>query len=228
MSEEQITRSAAAAAKAARRAAIAVAPLPEPAVSEVVETAAELVEAAPEAVEAVTETVAEVVEAGPEAVETMIETATAETVEAAEPLVETVIAETEAVAAAVEEAVTEAVVDTVIDAVDAAPSAPEIVAAGSAFAAKAALKIQALSDASTALTLGVQEASRTWLAATQSGMKLQREGFKKLAACRTPLDLMTTQGELALRGLESVTETGEAIARASTKAIEDAGRALQA
>lgn len=215
MSEEEIKGSVSA-AKAARRAAIAVAPVPEPVVTEMIEAVPEMVEAAVE------ETV--------EVAEVVAETVTAE--------VETVSEAVETVSAAVEETVTEAVVEPMAEALEAMPEIveavapevvmPEIVAAGSAFAAKAALRIQALSDASTALTLGVQAASRTWLEATQSGMKLQREGLKKLAACRTPLDLMTAHGDLALKSVESVMETGQSIAKTSTKAIEDAGRALQA
>jgi hypothetical protein len=198
MSEDQLNSSVTA-AKAARRAAIAIAPAaPEPAV--------------------------------PEAIEALVDTATEAGAETAETLTEATFAEAEVVSEAesLPDVTPEAAEEVVTDAVAAAVELPEILAAGSAFASQASRRLQAMSDASAALTRGAQEASRTWLAATQSGMKLQSEGFKRLVACRTPLDLMTAQGELALRGVEGVMEAGQAIARTSTKAIDDAGQALRA
>lgn len=164
----------------------------------------------------------ETLEAATEAAADVAETA--ETVAATAAV--TPIVETESVAETVETMAADTV-ETAAEIVEAAPTPGVIVSPGAALATKAAQRLKALSAANTVLTRGVQEASRTWVSAAEDGLKLQREGFKRLTACRTPLDLVSAQGDLALRSLEAILATGQSIIRTSTHAAGEAGEALQ-
>jgi hypothetical protein len=87
--------------------------------------------------------------------------------------------------------------------------------------------VRAVSQASTALARGGQEASRAWFELAQQTVRTNLEALSQVASCRTVQDLVAVQTDLARNNLQRAIEGGQTMARASTQAIEEASRAMQ-
>jgi len=95
-------------------------------------------------------------------------------------------------------------------------------------AEQSAQNVQAVSQASTALAKGAQDASRAWFELTQKSVRTNLEAISQLAGCRSVQEVMALQSRLVRDNLGQAIESGEAIAQASTEAIREASRALRA
>jgi hypothetical protein len=96
-----------------------------------------------------------------------------------------------------------------------------------ALAEQSARNVRAVSQASTALAKGAQDAVRTWVDLTREGMRKNVEAVGRFAGCRSMQDLAAAHSELIRDHLQSVIDGGQAIARTSTAAIEEANRAMR-
>jgi hypothetical protein len=94
-------------------------------------------------------------------------------------------------------------------------------------AEQSAQNVRAVSQASTALAKGAQDASRAWLELSQKAVRTNLEALTQLASVRTVQELVALQSNLVRDNLQQAIESGEAIARASTEAIREATRAIQ-
>jgi hypothetical protein len=94
-------------------------------------------------------------------------------------------------------------------------------------AEQSARNVQAVSQASTALARGAQDASRAWFDLTQKTVRTNLEALSELAGCRSVQEVVALQSRVVRDNLGQAIESGEAIARASTDAIREAGRAIQ-
>ncbi len=92
---------------------------------------------------------------------------------------------------------------------------------------QSAKNVQAVSQASTALAKGAQDASRAWFDLTQKAVRTNLEAMGQFAGCRSVQELMTLQSNLVRDNLQQAIESGELIARASSDAIREATRAMQ-
>jgi hypothetical protein len=92
---------------------------------------------------------------------------------------------------------------------------------------QSARNVQAVSQASTALAKGAQDASRAWFDLTQRAVRTNLEAMGQFASCRSMQELITLQSNLVRDNLQQAIESGEAIARASSDAIREATRAIQ-
>jgi hypothetical protein len=91
---------------------------------------------------------------------------------------------------------------------------------------QSARNVQAVSQASTALAKGAQDASRAWFDLTQRAVRTNLEAMGQFASCRSVQELITLQSNLVRDNLQQAIESGEAIARASSDAIREATRAI--
>jgi hypothetical protein len=94
-------------------------------------------------------------------------------------------------------------------------------------AEQSAQNVQAVSQASSALAKGAQDASRAWFDLTQKAMRTNLEAVGQFASCRSVQEVMTLQSNLLRDSLQQYIEGGEAIARVSTEAIREATRAIK-
>jgi hypothetical protein len=92
---------------------------------------------------------------------------------------------------------------------------------------QSAQNAQAVSQASSALAKGAQDASRVWFELTQKAVRTNLEAFSQLSSCRSMQDLLTVQSNLLRDNLQQAIESGEVIARTSSDAIREATRAMQ-
>jgi hypothetical protein len=90
-----------------------------------------------------------------------------------------------------------------------------------------ARNLRAVSQASTALAKGAQDASRAWLDLSQKTVRTNIEAMGKFAQARSIPELMAVQTNLVRDSLEQAVASGEEIARAATEAIRQATHALQ-
>jgi len=93
-------------------------------------------------------------------------------------------------------------------------------------AEQSARNVQAVSQASTALAKGAKDASQVWFDLSQKAVRTNLEAFGQLASCRSVQEVMAVQSNLLRDNLQQAIEGGEAIARASTDAIQQATRAI--
>ena len=100
-------------------------------------------------------------------------------------------------------------------------------AANPELAAKSAQNVRAVSQASTALAKGAQDASRAWFELTQKTVRTNFEALGQFATVRSVHELMALQSNLVRDSLRQAIESGEEIARVSTNAIREATRAIQ-
>jgi hypothetical protein len=90
-----------------------------------------------------------------------------------------------------------------------------------------AQNVHAVSQASSVLAKGAQDASRAWFELTQKSMRINLEALSQLANCRSVQEVVTVQSSLLRNNLQQTMEGGEIIARASSEAIREATRTLQ-
>jgi hypothetical protein len=94
-------------------------------------------------------------------------------------------------------------------------------------AEEAAQNVHAVSQASSVLAKGAQDASRAWLELTQKSVRTNLEGLSQFANCRSAHEVVAVQCSLLRNNLQHAMESGEAMARASSDAIHEATRAMQ-
>jgi hypothetical protein len=94
-------------------------------------------------------------------------------------------------------------------------------------AEEAAQNVRAVSQASSVLAKGAQDASRAWFELTQKAVRTNLEALIKVANCRSVQEVVTVQSSLLRNNLQQAMESGETIARASSDAIREATGAMQ-
>jgi hypothetical protein len=94
-------------------------------------------------------------------------------------------------------------------------------------AEQSARNVQAVSQASTALAKGAQDASRAWFDLTQKAVRTNLEAMGRFASARSVQELVTLHSSLVRESMQHAIESGEAIARAQSEAIREATRAMQ-
>ena len=87
--------------------------------------------------------------------------------------------------------------------------------------------LQAVSDSSSVLVRGIQEASQVWLALAQGRLAENVEGFSRLARCRSPQDFIATQSELARDAMQQAVETSRRIGQVSMRVADEAAGIIQ-
>lgn len=103
-----------------------------------------------------------------------------------------------------------------------------VAAANPDLAEQSAQNVQAVSQASSVLAKGAQDASRAWFELTQRAVRTNLEAFGQLASCRSMQEVMAVQSNLLRDNLQQAIESGEVIARVSSDTIREATRAMQA
>lgn len=94
-------------------------------------------------------------------------------------------------------------------------------------AERSAQNVQVVSQASSVLAKGAQDASRAWFELTQRAMRTNLDALGQLAACRTVQEVVTVQSNLLRENLQQAIESGEVIARVSSDTVREATRAMQ-
>jgi hypothetical protein len=94
-------------------------------------------------------------------------------------------------------------------------------------AEKSAQNVQVVSQASSALAKGAQDAARAWFDLTQKTMRTNMEAMGQLASCRSMQEVVNVQSNLLRDNLQQAIESGEVMARVSSEAIREATRAMQ-
>jgi len=84
--------------------------------------------------------------------------------------------------------------------------------------------IEAVSEASTILARGVQDASREWFGLVQDRLEKNLDGFNELVRCRSVQDLITVQSDLMRDTLEQTIHTSRRIAQLSVRVADEATR----
>jgi len=88
--------------------------------------------------------------------------------------------------------------------------------------------LQAVSDSSSVLARGIQEASQVWFALAQERLTKSVEGFSRLARCRSPQDFIAMQSELARDAMQQAVETSRRIGQVSMRVADEAAGVIQA
>jgi hypothetical protein len=91
-------------------------------------------------------------------------------------------------------------------------------------ARRSSQNIEAVSEASTILARGVQDASREWLGLVQDRLEKNLDGFNELVRCRSVQDLITVQSDLMRDTLEQTIHTSRRIAQLSVRVADEATR----
>jgi hypothetical protein len=91
----------------------------------------------------------------------------------------------------------------------------------------ASQNLQAVTQASTVLARGFQEASNEVFRLAQERLTKNMDGLNQLAGCRSLQDFVAVQSDLARDTLWQVIETNKPIAEVSVRAAEEATRAIQ-
>jgi phasin family protein len=86
---------------------------------------------------------------------------------------------------------------------------------------------QAVSNSSTVLARGIQEASQVWFALVQERLTKNAEGLSRLARCRSPQDFIATQSELARDAMQQAVETSRRIGQVSMRVADEAAGIIQ-
>ena len=98
---------------------------------------------------------------------------------------------------------------------------------------QSAQNLEAITEASTALTRGFEEVSREWLGLVQEGVRRNLDAFGALSRCRSMPEFLSLQSELVrdnlqqtIEGLRRIGETSTRVANEATQNV--AARAGQA
>jgi hypothetical protein len=84
--------------------------------------------------------------------------------------------------------------------------------------------IEAVSEASTILARGVQDASREWFGLVQDRLEKNLDGINELVRCRSVQDLIAVQSDLMRDNLEQAITTSRRIAQLSVRVADEATR----
>jgi hypothetical protein len=85
----------------------------------------------------------------------------------------------------------------------------------------------AVSQASSVLASGLQEASREWFGLARERLAKNIEAFGRLARCRSPQDLIVVQSDLARDNIQQAIETSRRVGQVSLRIAQDAAGILQ-
>ena len=102
-----------------------------------------------------------------------------------------------------------------------------VAAQNSDLAEQSAQNVQVVSQASSVLAKGAQDATRAWFELTQRAMRTNLEAFGHFATCRSMQEMMAVQSNLLRSNLQQAIESGEVIARVSSDTIREATQAIQ-
>jgi len=88
--------------------------------------------------------------------------------------------------------------------------------------------LKAVSEATTILARGAQDASREWLGRAQDRVKANVEAMSRLAGCRSTQDFFAVQSELMRETLRQAVEGAHSIAEVSLRSMDEATRVIVA
>lgn len=94
-------------------------------------------------------------------------------------------------------------------------------------AEQSAQNLQAVSQASSALAKGAQEAARIWFDLSQKSLHANLEAMGRFASCRSIQEVVTLQSNLLRTNLKQAIDSGQALARVQSDAIQAATRVMQ-
>jgi phasin family protein len=91
---------------------------------------------------------------------------------------------------------------------------------------QSAQNLEAITEASTALTRGFEEVSREWLGLVQEGVRRNMDAFGALSRCRSIPEFVSLQSELVrdnlqqtIEGLRRMGETSTRVANEATQSV---------
>jgi phasin family protein len=88
--------------------------------------------------------------------------------------------------------------------------------------------IEAVSQASTVVARGFQEASQEWFGLVQQRLTKNIEAFGRLARCRSAQDLVAVQSDLARDSMQRAIETSRRLGEVSVRIAHEAAGIIQA